>query len=105
MTDIQVLLENIRVVVVSCAGTLLLLWGIFYFFKNLFGEAGRNPVKIAVSALAITGAAGVFAMIPSLISAGNSTGEQIGGGSGYSMPEFSGLPTSPAVEADVPAAA
>ena len=86
MTDLQVLLENIRVVAVGCAGTLLLLWGIFYFFRNLFGEAGRNPVKIAVSALAITGAAGVFAMIPSLISAGQNTGEQIGGGGGYSMP-------------------
>ncbi|CAN7695630.1 hypothetical protein [Mycolicibacterium frederiksbergense] len=86
MTDLQVLLENIRVVAMGCAGTLLLLWGIFYFFRNLFGEAGRNPVKIAVSALAITGAAGVFAMIPSLISAGSNTGEQIGGGGGYSMP-------------------
>lgn len=104
MTDIQVLLDNIKVVVTSCAGTLLLLWGIFYFFKNLFGEAGRNPVKIAVSALAITGAAGVFAMIPSLISAGSSTGEQIGGGSSYSMPAFTGLPTAPVV-ADIPVAA
>lgn len=28
MTDIQVLLDNIKVVVTSCAGTLLLLWGI-----------------------------------------------------------------------------
>lgn len=105
MTDIQVLLENIKVVVMGCAGTLLLLWGVFYFFKNLFGEAGRNPVKIAVSALAITGAAGVFAMIPSLISAGSSTGEQIGGGGGYSMPAFTGLPTARALDTDAPAAA
>lgn len=86
MTDIQVLLENIRVVVAGASGSLLGLWGVYYFFKNLFGEAGRNPVKIVVSGLAITGAAGVFSMIPSLISAGGHTGEQVGGGGGYSMP-------------------
>lgn len=105
MTDIQVLLENIKVVVLACAGTLLLLWGVYYFFRNLFGEAGRNPVKIAVAALTIAGAAAVFAMIPALIKAGSSTGEQIGGGSSYSMPAFTGLPTAAPVVADVPVAA
>ncbi len=85
MTDIEVLLNNIKVVVASASGTLLMLWGFYYFFRNLFAEAGRNPVKIAVSALAITGAAGIYAMIPSLISDGSNTGGQIGGGGGYSM--------------------
>ena len=42
MTDIQVLLDNIRAVAVACASTLLGLWAIYYFFKNLFGEAGRH---------------------------------------------------------------
>lgn len=85
MTDIQVLLDNIRAVAVACASTLLGLWAIYYFFKNLFGEAGRNPVKIVGAIIAIAGAAAGFALIPSLISAGSNTGTQIGGGSGYSM--------------------
>jgi hypothetical protein len=86
MTDIEVLLNNFRVVAYSAGGSVLMLWGLYYFFRNLFGEGGRNPVKIAVSELAITGASGVFAMIPSLISAGSNTGGQVtGGGGSYSM--------------------
>lgn len=105
MTDIQVLLENVRVVATGCAGTLLLLWGLFYFFKNLFGEGGRQPVKIAIGAAVIAGAAGVYSLIPALIDAGSSTGEQIGGGGGYSMPAFNGVPSSPALDSSEPAAA
>lgn len=86
MTDIQVLLNNIRAVVLGCASTLLMLWALFYFFRQLFGQAGRDPVKIVVALVAIAGAAGRFALIPALLSAGDSTGKQIGGGGGYSMP-------------------
>ncbi|WP_342314711.1 hypothetical protein LIX17_26060 (plasmid) [Mycobacterium avium subsp. hominissuis] len=86
MTDIQVLLNNIKAVVLGCASTLLMLWAIYYFFRQLFGQAGRDPVKIVVALVAIGGAAGGFALIPSLLSAGDSTGKQIGGGGSYSMP-------------------
>ncbi|CQD23285.1 hypothetical protein H7I87_08075 [Mycobacterium timonense] len=86
MTDIQVLLNNIRAVVLGCASTLLMLWAFYYFFRQLFGQGGRDPVKIVVALVAIAGAAGGFALIPALLSAGDSTGKQIGGGGGYSMP-------------------
>lgn len=104
MTSIQVLLQNIQVVATGCAGTLLLLWGFFYFFRNLFGEGGRQPVKIAIGAAVIAGAAGVYSLIPSLIDAGSDTGKQIGGGGGYSMPAFNVVPSPIAVD-DSPAAA
>ncbi|AQA07071.1 hypothetical protein BVC93_31775 (plasmid) [Mycobacterium sp. MS1601] len=105
MTDIQVLLQNIQVVATGISGTLLMLWGLFYFFKNLFGEGGRQPVKIAIGAAVIAGAAGVYSLIPSLIDAGSSTGEQIGGGGGYSMPAFNVVPSPIAVDNSAQAAA
>ena len=105
MTDIQVLLQNIQVVATGASGTLLMLWGLFYFFKNLFGEGGRQPVKIAIGAAVIAGAAGVYSLIPALIDAGGSTGEQIGGGGGYSMPAFNVVPAAPAVDNSALAAA
>lgn len=86
MTDIQVLLNNIKAVILACASTLLIIWAIYYFFRQLFGPAGRDPVKIVVALVAIGGAAAGFALIPSVLSAGDSTGKQVGGGGGYSMP-------------------
>lgn len=105
MSDIQILLENIQALAMGCASTLLGLWALYFFFKNLFGEAGRNPVKIAVALLAITAAAGGFALIPTLISAGGNTGEQIGGGGGYSMPAFNVVAISPVIDNSALAAA
>lgn len=86
MTDIQVLLNNIKAVAVGCASTLLMLWAFYSFFRQLFSQGGRDPVKIVVALVSIAGAAGGFALIPALLSAGDSTGKQIGGGGGYSMP-------------------
>lgn len=106
MTGIQVLLENIKVVALACTSTVLLLWAIWYFFRNLFGEAGRNPVKIAVSLVAIAGAGAGYALIPAVLSAGSDTGTQIGGGSSYSMPAPVKLPAhSDTVRIDLPVAA
>jgi hypothetical protein len=87
MTDIEVLLSNIKVVIASASGTVLFIWGVYYLFRTLFGEGGRNPVKIVMAAGVIALAAGIFYMIPSLLSAGGNTGKQIGGGGGaYGMP-------------------
>lgn len=85
MTSIEVLLNNLNVAAYSAGASALGLWGLFYFFRTLFGEGGRNPVKLAVAAMAITGAGGMFALLPTLLSAGQDTGHQLGGGS-YSMP-------------------
>ena len=61
------------------------IWGIYYFFRNLFGEAGRNPVRIVVSVLVIVGAGAVYGILPTLLGAGQNTGNQLTGGGGYSM--------------------
>jgi hypothetical protein len=98
MTDIEVLLNNIKVVIASASGTVLFIWGVYYFFRTIFSEGGRSPVRIVMSAGVIAIAAGIFAMIPSLISAGSDTGKQIGGGGGA----YSGMPAPTAAITEHP---
>lgn len=86
MSQIEVLLNNIRALMASAGGSILGIWGMVIFFKALFAEGGRNPVRLAVAALMIVGAGAVFTMIPTLLQAGQDTGQQVGGGGGYSMP-------------------
>lgn len=85
MTDIEVLLNNIYTLGFRSGGVLLGIWGLYIFFKSLFGEAGRNPVRIVMSVLLIVAGAAIFQMLPTLIETGKNTGGQIGGGGGYGM--------------------
>ncbi|MGJ6127464.1 hypothetical protein QN239_33325 [Mycolicibacterium sp. Y3] len=105
MTDIEVLLNNFQVLAVRAGSSLLGIWAVYYFFRNLFGEAGRNPVKIVVSIICIAGAAAAFTLIPRAISTGSNTGEQVGGGGGYSMPAPVGLQGQSADPISAPEAA
>jgi hypothetical protein len=84
MTDIEVLLNNIYTLGFRGGGVLLGIWGLYIFFRSLFGEAGRNPVRIVMSVLLIVAGAAIFQMLPQLIETGKNTGGQIGGG-GYGM--------------------
>ena len=90
MTQIEVLLNNIHQLGFRAGGVLLGIWGLYIFFKSIFGEGGRNPVRIVMSVLMIVGGAAAFQMLPTLISVGKDTGGQISGG-GYSMPAPAGL--------------
>lgn len=92
MTDIEVLLANWTQLAVRLGSSLLFLWGIYFFFKNLFGENGRHVGKIVVSVLTIILAAAAFKIIPTLISVGENTGQQTTGGGG----SYSSMSTLPA---------
>ncbi|MDT5085358.1 MAG: hypothetical protein QOJ61_2401 [Mycobacterium sp.] len=86
MTDIEVLLNNIYTLGFRAGGVLLGIWGLYIFFRSLFGEAGRNPVRIVMSVLLIVAGAAIFQLLPTLIQTGKNTGGQIGGGGGgYGM--------------------
>ena len=85
MTQVEVLLSNIHQLGFRAGGVLLGIWGLYIFFKSIFGEGGRNPARIVMSVLMIVGGAAAFQMLPTLISVGKDTGGQISGG-GYSMP-------------------
>lgn len=90
MTDIEVLLNNIYTLGFRAGGVLLGIWGLYIFFRSLFGEAGRNPVRIVMSVLLIVAGAAIFQMLPQLIETGKNTGGQIGGG-GYGMHQLAPL--------------
>jgi hypothetical protein len=101
MTQIEVMLNNIYMLGMRAGGGLLGIWGLYIFFKTLFGEGGRNPVRIVVSVLMIVAAGAMFQLLPQLVEIGKDTGNQLGGGSGYSMPAPAGIgvasqPTLPA---------
>lgn len=91
MTQLETMLNNIYTLGFRGGGLLLGIWGLYIFFKSLFGEGGRNPVRIAVATLTIIAGAAIYQLLPSLISVGKDTGNQLGGGSsGYSMPAPNG---------------
>lgn len=94
MTDIEVLISNMGVIFARLCSAGIGIWGFYYFLRTVFGEGGRNPVKIAVALAVIAGAGAGYKMIPTLLQAGENTGAQMGGGSGgsYSMPSLDGLP-------------
>ena len=88
MTDIEVLINNISMILLRAGNAILLIWGVYYFFRNLFKESGRDPARIAIAVLAITGAAAAWKLVPTFLEIGGNTGTQLTGGSGgaYSMP-------------------
>lgn len=104
MTQIEVMLNNIYMLGMRAGGGLLGVWGLYIFFKSLFGEGGRNPVRIVVSVLMIVAAGAMFQLLPKLVEIGKDTGTQLGGGSGYSMPAPTGLNTAVLPGLTVPAA-
>lgn len=87
MTQLEQMLQNTYQLGFRGGGLLLGIWGLYIFFKSLFGEGGRNPVRIVVSVLTIIAGAAIFQLLPALISVGKDTGSQLGGGGGYSMPD------------------
>lgn len=87
MTQLETMLNNIYTLGFRGGGLLLGIWGLYIFFKSIFGEGGRNPVRIVVATLTIIAGAAIYQLLPALISVGKDTGNQLGGGSsGYSMP-------------------
>lgn len=93
MTDIEVLLSNMGTIFARLCSAGIGMWGFYYFLRTVFGEGGRNPVKIAVALAVIAGAGAGYKMIPTLLQAGENTGAQMGGGGGsYSMPSLGRLP-------------
>ena len=96
MTQLEVMLNNIYTLGMRGGGGLLGIWGLYIFFKSLFGEGGRNPTRIVVSVLMIVAAGAMFQPLPKLVEIGKDTGSQLGGGSGYSMPAPEGIDNSPA---------
>lgn len=87
MTQLETMLNNIYTLGFRGGGLLLGIWGLYIFFKSLFGEGGRNPVRIVIATLTVIAGAAIYQLLPALISVGKDTGNQLGGGgSGYSMP-------------------
>jgi hypothetical protein len=95
MTDIEVLLSNLGVTFARLCTSAIGIWAFYYFVKTIFGEGGRNPVKIGLALAVIAGAGAGYKMIPTLLQAGENTGAQMGGSSGgsYSMPPLGTLPS------------
>ncbi|MGV0743884.1 hypothetical protein [Mycolicibacterium sp. XJ870] len=79
MTSIETLLNNIALVVTRVGASLLVIWAIYYFFTNLFGENGKDPVKMATAVGMIVLGGAAFALIPTLLDVGRETGAQITG--------------------------
>lgn len=96
MTDIEVLLSNLGVTFARLCTSAIGIWAFYYFVKTIFGEGGRNPVKIGIALAVIAGAGAGYKMIPTLLQAGENTGQQMGGSSGgaYSMPAPGTLPSN-----------
>lgn len=96
MTDIEVLLGNGHELLLRCGTLLVGIWALYYFLRNLFSEAGRNPVRIAISVAVIVAAAAVWKLVPTLVQTGSNTGDQVGGGGGgaYSMTVTPGIDTT-----------
>lgn len=92
MTQIELMLNNIYTLGMRAGGGLLGIWGLYIFFKSLFGEGGRNPARVVVSVLVILAGAALFQLLPKLVEIGKDTGSQLTGG-GYSMPAPAGLDT------------
>ncbi|MDA0250151.1 MAG: hypothetical protein O2892_09640 [Actinomycetota bacterium] len=90
MTQIEMMLNNVYTLGMRAGGGLLGIWGLYIFFKSLFGEGGRNPARIVVSVLMIVAAGAMFQLLPKLVEIGKDTGSQLGGG-GYSMPAPAGV--------------
>lgn len=95
MTDIEVLLSNLGVTFARLCTSAIGIWAFYYFVKTIFGEGGRNPVKIGIALAVIAGAGAGYKMIPTLLQAGENTGSQMGGSSGgsYSMSPLGTLPS------------
>ena len=92
MTQIEMMLNNIYTLGLRAGGGLLGIWGLYIFFKSLFGEGGRNPARIVISVLMIVAAGAMFQLLPKLVEIGKDTGSQLTGG-GYSMPAPAGVDT------------
>lgn len=93
MTDIEVLFSNMEGTFARLCSAGLGMWGFYYFLRTVFGDGGRNPVKIALALAVVAGAGAGYKMIPTLLQAGENTGAQMSGGGGsYSMPSLGRLP-------------
>lgn len=94
MTDFEVLIANISIIVGRVVASGIGVWALIYFAENLVKEGRRNPMKIGLSLAVIAIAGAGFKMIPNMLQAGENTGTQVGGGgSGYSMPSLGTLPS------------
>lgn len=87
MTPIEVLINNVYQIGFRAGGGILALWGLYIFFKTIFGEGGRNPVRIVGAVLVIIAGGAIFQLLPHLVDIGKQTGGVMSGGAGgYSMP-------------------
>jgi len=89
----EVLLNNIHQLGFRAGGVLIGIWGLYVFFKSIFGAGGLQPVRLITAVLMVVLGAAAFQMLPKLISVGQDTGGQISGG-GYSMHAPAGLENS-----------
>lgn len=84
MTPIDVLIGNGQVLAGHTGAGIIGIWATIYFIIQL-RSAHREPAKLAIAGAVIAMAAAVYAMIPSLLSAGSDTGQIVtGGGGAYS---------------------
>lgn len=79
MTSVETFLNNLALVISRAGASILVIWAIYYFFTNLFGENGKDPVKMATAVGMIIVGGAAFALIPTLLDVGRETGAQITG--------------------------